>query len=400
MRVDNTEDAREAQQVLQLLQTLVAFDTTSARSNLDCLHWIADHAQCFNPRVRFTYSADGSKANLLLSFGPDVAAGVVLSAHTDTVPVDGQPWSAPPFEARQRGARVYGRGTSDMKGFIAACLAALPHWHREGLARPIHLALSYDEEIGCVGVPRLLDDFSAHVPPPALVWVGEPTGMRIATTHKGVCVFRTEFFGRDAHSSLPQLGHSAIADAVRFAHFLLALGVEAAERTTRVPGLLPPYTTLNIGRIEGGAALNMVARRCVLEWEFRAIPEDDMSALRQRIDDFLAVHATARVGGDDTGAPPAGAVAHDATVVVPPLRPDAAQRGLELLRRVVGDKPEIAVPFGTEAGHFQLRGWPTVVCGPGAIEQAHQPDEWIEVAQLAECVRALRRLPAFLASPG
>ena len=380
-----------------LLTALLRFDTTSSRSNLQCLHWIAEYARPYGPAVRFTYNEDASKANLLLSFGPMTEGGIVLSAHSDTVPVAGQPWTVPPFEATARDGRIHGRGACDMKGFIAACLAAMPAWHAAELQRPIHLALSYDEELGCLGVPRLVDDFAAHMPAPAVVWVGEPTDMRIATSHKGVCVFQTRFFGRDAHSSMPSLGHSAIADAVRFAGRLLDLGLEIAERTTAVPGLLPPHTTLNIGRIDGGTALNMVARCCSLDWEFRAIPEEDVQALKRRIEQFLAAHPAAVEAPDAPAPPDAGSVHHDARMFVPPLDPGTNRPALAALRRVLGDKAEIAVPFGTEAGYFQQRGWPAVVCGPGSIEQAHQPDEWVEVAQLEECTRALQSLPAFLA---
>lgn len=382
---------------VDLLTALLRFDTTSSRSNLQCLHWIADYARPHGASVRFTYNDDASKANLLLSFGPMMEGGILLSAHSDTVPVAGQPWTVPPFDATVRDGRLHGRGACDMKGFIAACMAAMPEWRESGLRRPIHLALSYDEELGCLGVPRLLDDFAAHMPPPSMVWVGEPTGMRIATSHKGVCVFQTRFYGRDAHSSVPGLGHSAIADAVRFAGLLLDLGLEVAERKTAVTGLLPPHTTLNIGRIDGGTALNMVARCCSLDWEFRAIPEEDIAALKNRIAQFLASHATALNVLDADSPAEAGSVHHDAKLFVPPLDPVTNRLALAALRRVLGDKAEIAVPFGTEAGHFQQRGWPTVVCGPGSIEQAHQPDEWVDTAQLHECTRALRSLPAFLA---
>ena len=319
----------------------------------------------------------------------------MLSAHSDTVPVAGQDWTVPPFQATERDGRIYGRGAADMKGFIAVCLAALEAWHEGGLRRPIHLALSYDEELGCRGVPSLIEDMAAHVPRPSFVWVGEPTSMRIATAHKGACVFETEFFGRDAHSSVPHVGHSAVADAVRFAAFLLDMGVEAAERTTAVAALVPPCTTFNIGLFNGGAALNMVARRCKLNWEFRPIPEDDVGELKARIDAFLRGSASAVFERDPCQAA-AGAVRHEQQVFVPALRPHRNAAALAVLRRVVGAEPEIAVPFGTEAGLFQQRGWPAIVCGPGAIEQAHQPDEWVEVAQLARCLAALQALPRHL----
>jgi acetylornithine deacetylase len=374
-----------------VLARLVAFDTTSNRSNLDCLHWIVEQAVRFSARVRYTFNPDGSKANALISFGPERAGGVLLSAHTDTVPVEGQPWTRPAFELTEDAGRLYARGSSDMKGFIAACIAAFDTWHRQPLAQPIHLALSYDEEFGCRGVPSLIDDLIANVPLPAFVWVGEPTGMRIATAHKGVCVFATRFRGRAAHSSLPQLGRSAVADAVRFAAFLLDLGLEATERHTRIAGLEPPHTTFNLGRFNGGTALNIVACDCTIDWEFRPIPEDDDIALKRRIGDFL----------ESMQAAPAavpGEVEHEEVVVVPPLRPTGQDEARDRMQRLLGSaEPTIAVPFGTEAGLFQLAGIPALVCGPGSIEQAHPPDEWIEVAQLERCRAALTALPLHLA---
>jgi acetylornithine deacetylase len=386
--------AVDVQALLDLMDRVLRFDTTSSRSNLDFLAWVADHARPFGPSVRYTYNDSRTKANLLLSFGPATEGGVILSAHSDTVPVAGQDWHVPPFQATVRDGKVHGRGASDMKGFIVACLAALPGLHAQGLERPVHLALSYDEEYGCIGAPRMLDDIRDHVPAPAFVWVGEPTDMHIATAHKGACVFETEFFGRDAHSSMPHLGHSAVADAARFAAFLLDLGVQAAERRTAVPGLVPAHTTFNIGLLEGGSALNMVARRCRMTWEFRPIPEEDAGVLRDRIEDYLRRHARSLLPREATLGE-AGDVRHDASIYVPPLHPGRNRLALQALRTLLGDKAEIAVPFGTEAGQFQDRGWPAVVCGPGSIAQAHQPDEWVSIAQLRECAGAIAQLPAY-----
>lgn len=375
-------DARSA------LAKLVSFDTTSDRSNLPCLNWIIERALRFDARVRYTFNDDRSKANALITFGPDLPGGVVLSAHTDTVPVQGQTWSRPTFELTHDAARFYGRGTSDMKGFIAACTAAFASWHRAPLPRPIHLALSFDEELGCRGVPTLIDDLAANVPAPSFVWVGEPTEMRIATAHKGVCVFETRFHGAAAHSSMPQLGHSAIADAVRFAAFLLDLGVDATERVTRSKGLFPPHTTFNLGLLQGGTALNIVACECKMAWEFRPIPEEDVAELKKRICHFLDVMPAT-----------AGSVEHQEVVTVPPLQSGGSAMAARILRSILGSADDdITVPFGTEAGLFQAAGLPALVCGPGSIEQAHQPDEWIEAKQLDRCVAALLALPAHLES--
>lgn len=379
--------------MLSALARLVTFDTTSSKSNLECLHWIVEQALRHDARVRYTYNGDRSKANALISFGPDIAGGVLLSAHTDTVPVDGQAWSVPPFELTARNERLFGRGTCDMKGFIAACIAAFPIWGGARLERPIHLALSFDEELGCLGVPALIDDLVAHVPLPALVWVGEPTGMRIATAHKGVCVFETRFCGKAAHSSMPQLGHSAIADAVRFAAFLLDLGIDATHRTTCSTGLVPPHTTFNLGLLRGGTSLNTVASDCLLAWEFRPIPEEEVAQLKARIDEFVAGMRASQASTDAASA----VIEHREVVFVPPLRPNGSQAAVATLRKLLSDAGlEESVAFGTEGGLFQGAGLPAVVCGPGSIAQAHQPDEWIESAQLKSCLAALCALPQHL----
>ena len=253
------------------------------------------------------------------------------------------------------------------------------------------------------GVPSLIADLIEHVPPPAFAWVGEPTAMRVATAHKGVCVFDTRFTGKSAHSSLPALGHSAVADAVRFAAFLLETGVQASQRSTRVVGLDPPHTTFNLGQFNGGNALNTIACECALAWEFRPIPEDDVMELKARIRNFLCAHATGVSlprGGESppVGNPRPGAATHREVVYVPPLRAEGTELARAALSALLGrDEPETVVPFGTEAGLFQLSGIAAVVCGPGSIEQAHQPDEWIERAQLEQCAEALQRLPAHLA---
>lgn len=380
---------------IEVLRALVAFDTTSRNSNLELIDWVCRHARRFGARERVTFDEQRRKANVLLSIGPDRPGGVVLSAHTDVVPVDTQHWSSDPFCLTVDGSRLVGRGTSDMKGFIAACLASLPRWQSLPLQVPLHLALSSDEEIGCLGVPLLIRDLAEHVPAPAFVWVGEPTGMRLATAHKGFCLFRTSFEGKEAHSSLAHRGVSAIAAAVRFAHHLLETGTLLAYRESRVIRELPRHTTFNVGLIEGGSAINIIPRHCALTWEFRPVPEDDAAAIKAGVAAFLKHGLRQEFGlSSDAG------IEHCVLLEVPPLHTDATSTAARQLARLLGDSACTSVPFGTEAGLFAAAGWPAVVCGPGEIDQAHQPDEYLEVGQLGRCVAVLAKLGEDACSTG
>jgi acetylornithine deacetylase len=347
---------------ISILRTLVGFDTTSRRPNLELVDWIVAYLEPYRPRLHISYDDSRQKANVLASFGPRVAGGIVLSGHLDVVPVDGQAWSSDPFALTERDGRLHGRGTADMKGFIAACLAAVPGCAEE-LARPVHLALSYDEEVGCFGVPRLVADLVAHEELPACAIIGEPTGMRISDHHRGFLGFRTAFEGRAAHSSDPGAGASAIYPASAFVTFLNAIGSSG--------GAASDTTTFNVGRIEGGSAINIVPSACQVVWELRPSASVDLAALRTTIDTFLARSTAA-------------GVTHSTEVLarVPPLRPDGEARALKAVQRLGGGVPPLPIPFGTEAGFFQEAGIPAVVCGPGSIEQAHQPDEWIAADQL------------------
>lgn len=376
---------------VEVLRTLVAFDTTSSNSNLALAEWVAARAADCGASASFTYNGDRTKANLLVTLGPADVPGIVLSGHTDVVPVAGQAWTSDPFELREEGGRLYGRGASDMKGFIACCVAALPHWARMKLDRPIHLALSFDEEVGCLGVPLLIEGMLAHAARPLFAIVGEPTDMRLATAHKGFCLYSTSFNGREAHSSLPHLGRSAISAAVRFANYLLETGSLLSYRSSRIPGLEPAFTTFNIGQIEGGTAINIIARRCSLKWEFRPVPDEDVAAIKARVGSYLeAMRATAEEDGW---------VEHHEVLSIPPLNTDPAHASAVWLREFLGMQEPIAVPFGTEAGFFSREGIPALVCGPGSIEQAHRADEFIEGSQLAKCMRLMAHVGAFAAAP-
>lgn len=370
-----------------LLDTLVAFDTTSSRSNRALVDFACAHAARFGGRARLTFDARGDKANALLSIGPDRPGGIVLSGHTDVVPADDREWTSDPFRLTRRDDRLHGRGTADMKAFIAAALAAMPRWRELPLAVPIHLALSFDEEVGCLGAPLLIDDLARHVGAPSFVWVGEPTGLRLATAHKGFCLFRTTFHGKEAHSSQPHAGTSAIAAAVRFAQHLLDTGTLLAWRRSRVIQELPRHTTFNLGLIEGGSAINVIPGHCALTWEFRPVPDDDAAAIRAQIDRFLA-SGLEREFGLATGS----GIEHELLLSVPPLHADPQGVAVRQLAALLGCDDTTSVPFGSEAGLFAQAGWPAVVCGPGEIAQAHQPDEFVELAQLARCLELLDRL--------
>jgi len=362
-----------------LLKELVGFDTTSSRSNLALVERVADRLEGCGARVRLSHDDDRRKANILASFGPRGPGGVVLSGHTDVVPVDDQAWSSDPFRLAERDGRLYGRGATDMKGFVAACLAAAEGFAAADLARPVHIALSYDEEIGCLGVQRLIDDLLAHEEKPALAIVGEPTEMRLGDRHRGFLGFRTRFEGKAAHSSDPSAGASAIYPAAEFIGFLKSVG----HRT----GAGIDHTTLNIGRIEGGSAINIVPSACEVLWEFRPVTPEDADETELLVAAYLA-----------RAMPPEIRQSTRRHVHVPPLSSTGDEPALALAAAFGGIGPSFAMPFGTEAGFFRSAGISTVVCGPGSIAQAHQPDEWIARSQLDAADAFLGRLTAWAGS--
>lgn len=358
-----------------ILRTLVAFDTTSHRSNLDLIRWVAAYIDGHGIKARLIPSDDGAKANLLATIGPDVAGGIVLSGHTDVVPVADQAWDSDPFTLVERDGRLYGRGAADMKGFIAACLAAVPRWCRLSLRRPIHLALSYDEEVGCFGVPRLIADLQTHVSSPALAIIGEPTEMRIGLAHRGVYCQRTVFRGRPAHSSNPALGISAIEPAAMLIAELAKFGRALSMRGNR--------TTFNIGRLRGGTAINIVPGCCEVLWEFRPTDEASAAAVKAEVERLLA------------DVSPGVQVEMAQIAEVPALVATNASAAAVIARSFGARWPPGEVPFGTEAGFFAQAGIPSLVCGPGAIAQAHQPNEWIAASELDAADRFLAGVGAW-----
>lgn len=364
---------------VMILERLVGFDTVSANSNLALIDWVADYLEGCGVRSALTRSADGAKANLYATIGPDDRGGVILSGHSDVVPVAGQAWDSDPFRLAERGDRLYGRGTADMKGFIALVLALAPRAAAGPLAVPLHLALSYDEEVGCLGAPALIAALPEGAARPRLAIIGEPSGMRVANAHKGIQFLRTRVTGREAHSSLPERGVNAIAAAAEIIGEigrLAALCRAAAAADSRFD---PPYTSFNIGRIAGGAAVNIIARDCVFEWEFRAVPGEDAAALRRWIDDFVARDLLPRLRAGH----PDAAVSTETAAAVPPLVPDPASPAEALARALSGAGETTTIAFATEAGLFQAAGIPAIVCGPGSIAVAHQSNEYITRAELA-----------------
>jgi len=373
---------------IEMIERLVGFPTVSADSNLDLIHFARDYLAQHGISSRLTYDADRRKANLFATIGPEVAGGVVLSGHTDVVPVAGQPWESDPFVLSRRDGRLYGRGTSDMKSFIAVALALLPEFRAADLRVPIHFAFSYDEETGCQGVSGLLDDIAANLPRPALAIIGEPTDMQIANRHKGCYAYRTIFTGRDGHSSATHKGVNAISHAAELIAHLSRLAGEQREQGPFDDSFDPPYTTFNVGMIAGGTAMNIIARRCEVTWEFRPLPSVNPESVIGRVQDFLSRDLLPRMRS----------VAPEATIetvqecMVPPLRNEADSPAEALVRLLTGANHTIGVAFGTEGGLFQQAGIPAVVCGPGSIARAHQPNEFIELEQVEACTVFLRKL--------
>ncbi|MFI4950561.1 MAG: acetylornithine deacetylase [Caulobacterales bacterium] len=378
----------------EILQTLVGFDTTSRNSNLALIEWVEAYLDRHGVAHRWAPNADGTKSNLLATVGPSVEGGAVLSGHTDVVPVDGQPWSSDPFSLVERDGRLYGRGTCDMKGFLALALAAVPDLIAARPQRPVHLAFSYDEEIGCLGAPSLIEVIRAELPAPAFVVVGEPTDMVAVNGHKGIATFHVTVTGREAHSSQTQQGVSAVMAAVG----LMASLTELAERLEREADPASPFTpkgaTLTIGMVEGGTAHNILARECRFVFDLRCPPPYDPQVL---LGPFFA-QAKALDAALKARAPEAGVEMHMHSNV-PPFAPEPDGAAEAFARRLAGDNgPARAVSFATEAGQFQRAGLSTVLCGPGSIEQAHQPDEYVEISQMQRGQAFMRRLAEWAAS--
>jgi len=373
---------------IDMIAKLVGFATVSRESNLELIEYVRSYLAQLGVESRLVPNADETKANLFATIGPAVQGGVVLSGHTDVVPVDGQPWDSDPFTLTERNGRLYGRGSADMKSFYAVALALVPEMLERELVRPIHLALSYDEEIGCLGAPAMIERIAAELPPPRAVVVGEPTDMRIVTAHKSITGLETVVIGHEAHSSQTHRGVSAVMTAARLITFLEDMAKEnAAGPASRTP-FEPPYSSIHVGTVHGGTATNIISRECRFGWDIRCIPEDDPQSFVDRFDRYCR----------DEILPDMRAVATGSSIVtkmrcsVPALSPEPDGEAEALVRLLTGYNSSDAVAYGAEAGQFQRAGFSTVLCGPGSIDQAHQPNEYIEKSQVHACVDFMRRM--------
>jgi acetylornithine deacetylase len=377
---------------IDILERLISFASVSARSNLDLIQWIRDYLGGHNIRSDLVPAPDGQpKANLWASIGPDAPGGLVLSGHTDVVPVEGQPWTSDPFTLTRRDGRLYGRGTSDMKGFIALCLALVPEMLARPLKVPIHFAFSYDEELGCLGAPHLIAELGRRFPKPALAIIGEPTLLKLGTRHKGCYSFETEVTGRDGHSSQTHKGANAIVAAAEIVAELARIAEELKHSAFNDANFEPPYPTINIGRIDGGTAVNIIARHCTVHWDFRATPGADPNLVLPKLEMLI----------DNVILPRLRRVAPEAAIVtrprahVPPLADEPGGAAETLVKFLTGANETVGLAFATEAGQFQHAGLSAIVCGPGSIQQAHQPDEFIERSQMEAGEKFLRALIAW-----
>tara|TARA_A100001391_G_scaffold129690_2_gene88845 strand:- start:593 stop:1783 length:1191 start_codon:yes stop_codon:yes gene_type:complete len=381
--------------VIELLDQLIAFDTTSHRSNLPMIDfiesWLARH-DVSSHRVMDTSK---EKANLYATIGPDDRRGVMLSGHTDTVPVTGQTWQTPPFKLTRDGARLHGRGTADMKGFLACVLAAVPEMVAAELVVPVHLAFSHDEEVGCLGVRTLIADMANYPCPPAACIVGEPTSMRLATTHKGKLAIRLNIEGKACHSGMAPEGVNAIHVAAQLIGHVARTANEKSLNGPFDNRYTIPHTTLQVGMIQGGAALNIVPQHCQLDIEIRTVPSEDPETL---LDGILSLAAS--LEGEMQALYPGSAIRMERLGAYPGLSMKDDDDLVGILLTLLDDQKLERIGYGTEAGLFQQAlGIPSLVCGPGNMAQGHQPDEYITQEQLNKCSAFLRRLITQLQDP-
>lgn len=375
--------------VAPLLARLIGYDTVSRNSNLALIDFVANHLSGLGVRTTVRHNADGTKANLFATIGPECDGGLVLAGHSDVVPVDGQDWSTDPFTAVTRDGRVYGRGACDMKGFIAVSLAFLSQIAGTPPGRPVHLALTYDEEVGCFGAAELSRQLASLPYRPAICIVGEPTSMKVVNGHKGKLSLDCTVSGTEGHSAHNDRGVNAVEIAAEIVVRLRAM----QERLHTAPLDIrfdPPFTTIHTGLIAGGVARNIVPRNCRFEIEIRNLPGQDPESLKREIEAYAETRLVAEMHriSPDTG------IRFDTQSHIPALAPDSEG---ELVRRALalsGANRSSVVSFATEAGLYQGAGIPAIVCGPGDIQQAHRPDEYVPLAQLAKCAEFLREMAA------
>jgi len=370
----------------ELLAKLVGFDTTSAKSNLDLIAFVQDYLDRNAVASTLVPSADGQKASLYATIG-DGKGGIGLSGHSDCVPVTGQNWTSDPFTLTKRDGKLYGRGTCDMKGFIACVLASVPLFKAQELKEPVHIIISYDEEVGCAGVRPLLARLGEDLPQPRAVIVGEPTSMRVIDGHKRIDVYRTTVTGKEAHSSLPAIGVNAISVAAKLVDEIDRVAAEIAA-TENDPRYEPPYSTVSVGMIDGGTAPNIVPKTCELRWQVRSLPSADADEFPSK----LAAFAAKSLLPEMRKVAPAANVETESQTSVPAFSAAPQSDAVALAMALTGANRTSGVSYATEAGLFEQAGCPAVVCGPGDIAQAHAADEFVSIAQLEACLKFLADL--------
>ncbi len=372
---------------VELLARLVAFDTTSHKSNLEIVAFIEDYLLQHGVASARVTAADGLKASLYATIGPGDSGGVALSGHTDVVPVDGQTWTSDPFSLRSEAGRHYARGACDMKGYLACMLASVPDFKRRNLKTPIHLAFSYDEEIGCLGVRPMIAEFGKTLAKPRLVIVGEPTNMQVVDAHKGPVRWQVEVTGRAAHSSMAHLGVNAITYGARLIGELERMETEL-KVTSRNDRFMPPYATLQVTKLEGGTANNIIPIFCRFGFEVRALPGVDVDGIERRIRSYAETNCLPEMlrVADET------AITITRVNTVPPFAAADNSEATSLALKLTGHNGTHTVSYATEAGLFQDAGSASIVCGPGDIAQAHTPDEWIADSEIDKCMAFMGRL--------
>lgn len=378
---------------IEMLEKLVAFPTVSRDSNIALIDFVADYLAGHGVESHRVPSADGTKQNLYAVVGPNAEGGVVLSGHTDVVPVDGQDWTTDPFVLTEKDSRLYGRGSCDMKGFLAIALAAVPKALAAGISRPLQLAFTYDEEVGMDGAFRLVPEMAGKLPKAPVVIVGEPSNMQVVTGHKGGLMLETHLRGFEVHSSILHTGVSAVHHACRLVTWLEDRMEENRLAADPDCAFVPPYTTLHVGRMHGGTATNITAKDCWFPIDIRPVPPETNAQWMKRYQDEVArVDALMKAVHPDTGV--------EIKVVgdTPACRPDQATEAEALCRQLTGDNGEHVVSYGTEAGIFQDDGYSACICGPGSIDQAHQPDEFIEISEMHAGETFMDRLIARLSA--
>ncbi|WP_433783116.1 acetylornithine deacetylase [Pseudomonas frederiksbergensis] len=371
-----------------LLKALVAFDTTSRESNLQLIEFVRDYLARFEVPCELIYNDERSKANLFATIGPADQPGIVLSGHTDVVPVDGQPWTVAPFKLTERDGKLYGRGSADMKGYIACVLALVPSLVKASLRLPVHIALSYDEEVGCLGVRSLLKALEQRPVKPMLCIIGEPTELKPVLGHKGKLAMRCDIHGEACHSAYAPLGVNAIEYAAELIGELGRIGHRLKAPEHHDARFHPPFSTVQTGMISGGKALNIVPADCRFDFEIRALPSQDPGLVAQELQTYAEQQVLPRMRAVSDQSE----IRFSELSAYPGLATDAHSEAAELIAAFSGSREFGTVAFGTEGGLFDAVGIATVVCGPGSMDQGHKPDEFVSLEQLNDCDQMLQRM--------